>query len=239
PADQPPVLVAPAGRTLREGDHLRFYLDGYDPDGDRVKFESHLLPPGAKLDPNTGLFDWTPSYTAAGTYVVPFSVSNGTERVTRSATFTVLNANGAPVFDNLPGFRLYEGQPFVISVFAFAPDNPGYEHPYRRPDTGELIQRDTLTSASVTLSATNLPAGATFDPVTTFLSWTPDYTQAGTYHITVTATDNGDGTDLPLTATTTLEVIVANQNRASEITAVPNRTGNRGPAPDLPGVGTD
>src|SRR5205823_4790790 len=60
PADQPPVLVAPADRTLREGDHLRFYLDGYDPDGDPVKFESHLLPPGARLDPNTGLFDWTP-----------------------------------------------------------------------------------------------------------------------------------------------------------------------------------
>src|SRR5262249_25682457 len=104
PADQPPVLVAPADRTLREGDHLRVYVHGYDPDGEPVKFESALLPPGATLDPNSGLFDWTPDYYMAETYHVPFTVTNGRDRVTKTATFTVLNANGAPVFDNLTGF---------------------------------------------------------------------------------------------------------------------------------------
>src|SRR5205807_6760684 len=131
PADQPPVLVTPADRTLREGDHLRFYVHGYDPDGDAVTLQSYMLPPGATLDPKTGLFDWTPAYYMHGTYQVPFTVTNGQQSVTKTATFTVLNANGAPVFDILQGFRLFEGQPFVISAFAFDPDNPGYEAPYR------------------------------------------------------------------------------------------------------------
>jgi hypothetical protein len=33
----------------------------------------------------------------------------------------------------------------------------------------------------ITLSASNLPSGATFDPTTGIFSWTPDATQAGTY----------------------------------------------------------
>ncbi len=206
PTDQPPVLIVPAERTLREGDHLRFYLNGYDPDGQAVHFESYLLPPGAKLDPNTGLFDWTPDYYMAGTYQVPFTVTNGTQRVTKTTTFTVLNANGAPVIDVLDGARLFEGQPFVISAFAYDPDNPGYEHPYR-DSQGNLVERD-IVPPSVTVSASNLPAGASFDPVTTFLSWTPDYTQAGTYHITFTAIDDGDGTGVPLMSSTTIEVVV-------------------------------
>src|SRR5262249_41799290 len=61
PTAQPPVFVQPPDRTVREGDHLRFYLNGYDPDGGTVAFHSYLLPPGATLDPNTGLFDWTPA----------------------------------------------------------------------------------------------------------------------------------------------------------------------------------
>ena len=47
-------------RTIQEGNRLRFYLEGGDPDGDPVVFLSKLLPPGSFLDPNTGLFDWTP-----------------------------------------------------------------------------------------------------------------------------------------------------------------------------------
>jgi hypothetical protein len=42
---------------------------------------------------------------------------------------------------------------------------------------------------ALTYSASGLPAGASFDPVTREFSWTPDYTQAGTYTVTFTASD--------------------------------------------------
>jgi hypothetical protein len=231
PTDQPPVFVDPGDRTLREGDHLRFYLHGYDPDGEPVTFVSPLLPPGATLDPNTGLFEWTPDYYMAGTYEVPFTVRNGRQRVTQTTTFTVLNANGPPAFHLLGNFRVYEGQHLVVAVPAFDPDNPGYEPPYRNAQ-GELVQIDVL-SASVTIAASNLPPGAAFDPDTTLLTWQPDYDQAGTYQITFTATDNGDGTGVPLTAVTTLEVTVLDQNRGPEIEAVPNQTVRRGQVLDI------
>ncbi|MGO8658368.1 Ig domain-containing protein, partial [Rhizobium ruizarguesonis] len=64
-------------------------------------FSSALLPGGAFLDPATGAFEWTPSFTQAGTYIIPFSVSDGTNTTEITTTFTVVNANGAPVFDEL------------------------------------------------------------------------------------------------------------------------------------------
>ncbi len=48
PTPQPLVFVAPADRTIREGDHLRFYLSSYDPDGGTVAFHSFLMPPGIR-----------------------------------------------------------------------------------------------------------------------------------------------------------------------------------------------
>jgi hypothetical protein len=41
----------------------------------------------------------------------------------------------------------------------------------------------------LTYSASGLPAGASFDPATRTFSWTPDYTQAGEYTVTFTASD--------------------------------------------------
>jgi hypothetical protein len=42
---------------------------------------------------------------------------------------------------------------------------------------------------ALTYSASGLPAGASFDPATQQFSWTPSYTQAGTYTVTFTASD--------------------------------------------------
>ncbi len=197
-----------------------------------MTFESFLLPPGATLDPSTGLFDWTPSYYMRGVYTVPFTVVSGSESVTKTATYTVINANAAPEFDDFGGFRGFEGQPLTVAVFAFDPDNPAYEHPYRNAQ-GELIERN-FVPPSVTVSASNLPSGMTFDPLTTFLTWTPSYEQAGTYHVSFTATDDGDGTGLSLSTVTTIEFMVLNQNRAPEIAAIANQTVRLGEVLDVP-----
>ncbi len=126
PSDRGPVLVAPVDRSLREGDELQLYIQGYDPDGEPVIFSSALLPPGAFLDPNTGQFSWTPDYTQAkiGRFEVPFTVTSEDGTTTKTTTFTILNANGAPSLDNLAGWRGFEGQRLAFVPFAFDPDNP-------------------------------------------------------------------------------------------------------------------
>jgi hypothetical protein len=47
----------------------------------------------------------------------------------------------------------------------------------------------------LTYSASNLPAGATFDPATRTFSWTPDYDQAGSYPAVVFSVADAAATD--------------------------------------------
>src|SRR3989442_10306958 len=109
PVNQPPTLVVPADRTIREGDPLRLVLRATDPEGDALVFSSRFLPGGSSLDRETGVFEWTPSFTQAGTYHVPFTVSDGLGSTSKTVTLTVLNVNGAPVFDDLGTWEAQEG----------------------------------------------------------------------------------------------------------------------------------
>jgi enterochelin esterase-like enzyme len=55
-------------------------------------------------------------------------------------------------------------------------------------------------------SAGDLPAGASFDPVTQEFTWTPDYTQAGDYTVTFTVRDGTRTYNLSATKTVTISV---------------------------------
>ena len=81
--------------------------------------------------------------------------------------------NHPPVIAAISGQTVEEGESLTVTITATDPDN----------------------SDVVTLTATNLPGGATFTPSTngqaTF-SWTPGAGTAGTYQVTITATDDGN-----------------------------------------------
>ncbi|NLS91835.1 MAG: hypothetical protein GXX96_06600, partial [Planctomycetaceae bacterium] len=220
-----PELAPPADRTISEGDRLRFYLDGDDPDGDPVTFSSYLLPPGAFLDPKTGLFEWTPFYFQEGEYEVPVTLSNDGGSVTEHMTIAVLNANGPPAFVALGQWTVYEGGRLGFLAEVRDPDNPGYEAPLRLED-GTLYQT-TGGESTVTYQVEGLPPGATFDPETTLFFWEPDFDDAGEYAVTFTATDDGDRTGTPLFSSVTVPLTVLNFNRPPEITEIPNVTVRR------------
>ena len=57
--------------------------------------------------------------------------------------------------------------------------------------TFTVTATDTDEGQVVKFSAANLPIGATFDTNTGVFSWTPLFTQAGSYTVNFTATDNG------------------------------------------------
>ena len=158
PVNQPPALTPVANRTVREGDPIRIELQAKDPEGDPISYSSSLLPSGAFLDPNTGVFEWTPGFTQAGTYAVPFVASDGHSSTQVTTTFTVLNANGAPVFDELGPYEFLENQPISFQTFALDPDNPEFVLQNRLAD-GTLTQIDG-TAPTVTYTAADLPGGA-------------------------------------------------------------------------------
>ena len=232
PVNAPPVIGGVPDRTVRQGDPLRIKLSATDVDNGQLTFGSNFLPGGATLNPLTGIFEWTPGYYQTGDFTFDLSVSDGQTVSNTATTIHILNVNAAPVFDRLDGWNLVEGQPIGFRAFAFDPDNPGYV-PQDRLGTGELAALEG-TDPTVTVTAQGLPPGATFDSSTWLFNWTPDNTQAGQYTIHLTATDDGNGTGIPLTTTVDVPITVYNANRAPVVAPIANVTVDRGQSIDVP-----
>jgi hypothetical protein len=237
PVDQAPTLLTPPDRTVREGDPVRFQLQASDPEGAPLYYSSRFLPGGSFLDHNTGEFEWTPSFTQAGTYRIPFSVGDGTSAASVTTTITVLNVNGQPVFDQLGEWQVREGQTLYFRAFAFDPENPSFVPQDRLPDNQltPLLESEP----TVAYTASNLPAGATFDADTAMFVWTPGFTQAGAYQVDFTASDDGDGTGTPGVAALSVPITVINANQAPAVPEIANRTLARGEVIEVPIVVSD
>ncbi|MBB6501399.1 putative Ig domain-containing protein [Pedobacter cryoconitis] len=125
------------------------------------------LPPGIVLNPNTGLLTGTP--TTSGTYTFPV---------------TITDADGNTVTTN---FTITVRSPLVLSAATLSNGTTGVAYPT------QIIPPATGGSGVNTYSATNLPPGLSFDPVTRAITGTP--TTAGTYTFPVTVSDNEGNTN--------------------------------------------
>lgn len=231
PTNQAPTLIRPADITVREGETIRLNLPATDPEGKPLTYSSNLLPGGARLDPRTGEFEWTPTYFQAGTFKIPFSVSDGAAITTQKTKITVTNVNAAPVFENLERWTVQEGQEIRFRSFAFDPDNPSFI-PQERAADGRLTILEG-SNPSVTYSISGLPAGASFDAETAMFTWRPGFTSAGTYAVTFTATDNGNGTGVSQVTTQTIPITVLNTNNQPQIEPIGNPAINAGETQDI------
>lgn len=147
------------------------------------------------------------------------------------------NVNAAPAFDSLVALRTFEGQPFSFRAFAFDPDNPDFVPQVRNPD-GTLTPLEG-SEASVAYSVDGLPPGAVFDPDTALFVWTPDFVSAGTYVVRFTATDDGNGTGLPLSASVEVPLTVLNANRPPVMPEIGAVSLAKGELVELPIAATD
>ncbi|MGM0485754.1 MAG: putative Ig domain-containing protein [Planctomycetota bacterium] len=230
--NQPPELPQPADRTLLEGERIRFVLHATDVDGETVTYDSPMLPPGATLHPDTGQFDWTPSFEQAGVHDVTFEATDGSDITSVTTTLTVENVNAPPVFNQFEGFQVFEDEIMAFRAFAFDPDNSNYALSDRDHD-GTLLDMGH-SAPTVTYQAVTIPSGAEFDVETALFSWKPSFDQAGLYHATFSATDDGDRTGVPATTTVTVPITVLNNNRRPVFDPIPQIDVALGSVQDIP-----
>jgi len=172
--NRPPVFVELADHKATAGQQMAFNIIARDPDRDRLNLAAEGLPTGATLSrasDSSFAFAWTPVAEDAGTFRTTFTVSDpfgGADRRSLALTVEVPEkpVNLPPVFKNLPSMEIKEGDYLELTIQADDPNN----------DPVVIFTKD-------------LPRNADFDPVTSRLTFRPDYTQAGSYPFLLVATD--------------------------------------------------
>ncbi len=168
--NRPPVLADIPDQVIDENTLLTFTLNGSDPDKEdqgKLVYTATNLPQGAQLQGNQ--FSWTPTYEQSGVYTITFTVSDGQLSDQKSTTITVKHVNRPPVMAELPAQTVDENQLLTFTVSGSDPD---------QEDSGKL-----------TLSALNLPEGATFEATSGKFSWTPTFEQSGKYNVSFVIQD--------------------------------------------------
>jgi len=201
--NRPPQIEAVAQQSVNENEPLSLTLQISDPDQEdagKLQVNVSNLPAGASFNAGDNSVSWTPSFDQAGTYTG--IVVNATDPAGQAnqQTFDIIvnNVNRPPQINTPAPVTVAENAPVSIMVQASDPD---------QEDEGKLQ-----------FSAGNLPAGAAIDPATGALTWTPDYTQAGSYNISVVVTDPAGAS-----AEAAASVEVTNVNRPPSIQAPPDQ----------------
>ncbi len=97
--NQAPVLASIGPQSTNEDELLSFSVSATDPDGTTPSLSTSTLPNGAIFTDNTdgtGTFNWTPSFTQAGSYELTFRASDGTTVDSEVVTITVIDVSGPP-----------------------------------------------------------------------------------------------------------------------------------------------
>ncbi|MCH7878133.1 MAG: hypothetical protein IH914_02325 [candidate division Zixibacteria bacterium] len=186
--NQLPALAAIGPQSVIEGVNLNVPVSASDAESIPTLFTSGL-PPGATFTDNgdgTGIFDWTPGFTQSGTFTLTFFAQDDSLAATAEVvTITVADAgNQAPVLAPIGPQVVAEG--FNLNVAITATD-------------AESIP---------TLTASNLPAGATFVDQgggSGVFDWTPTFLQQGIYSVIFVAADDSLAVDSEFVTITVTE----------------------------------
>ena len=176
PENNPPVLTPIGNQAIESGELLTIHVTATDPDDDLLVITASDLPIGATFTDHgdgTADFNWLPALDVVGIYDVTFIVSdNGDPPLSDYETISIsVSGNQPPVLDPVGDQEIDGGDTLRILLTATDPDG------------------DQLT-----MSAANLPTGATFtdagDGTAVFL-WTPPVNLTGNFPVTFTVVDNG------------------------------------------------
>ncbi|MBI4323470.1 MAG: putative Ig domain-containing protein [Candidatus Omnitrophica bacterium] len=175
--NRPPVMNPLGTHVVPEGKTLTITPIVTDPDGDPLTCQAFLLPPWMRFDAaacsagGTPDFDLTSQDSPATLHQdVRFEVCDPEQQCAgQRTTIKVVNTNRRPLLDRIGDRSVDERKLLTFEVRARDPDHE-----------------------TVGIAASPLPDGATFTARgagTGVLSWTPRADQAGSYAVTVVATD--------------------------------------------------
>jgi hypothetical protein len=201
--NQRPILRPIPPDSVMEGDSLKILVHADDPDSTIPHLSTGVLPLNATFTDNgngNGLFVFKPVFVQSGDTTIMFIASDGSLADTESVSITVLEAGNQRPILSVPYDSITTREDTTINFTVTGID----------PD-----------SIPPVLSATSLPANATFSATITgtkrtgIFSFSPDFFQAGSYMVyfqVVDSLDNG------LTAMDSVKITVRNVNRAPHFT---------------------
>ncbi|WP_372895479.1 putative Ig domain-containing protein, partial [Stieleria sp.] len=201
--NQPPILTPLPLQTGLEDEALQFVVNADDLEGEPILLRSPSLPAGAQLDPYTGAFTWTPTFAQAGSYTFPIEATDGSGGTdTIEVSLTIANVNRAPTVQ-VSNRAVTIGQTLDF-----------------------VIDATDLDADTLTFSANGLPTGATLDPSSGRLTWTPGAGQVGDYVVTYLVSDGRTSASRAaiLRASLTPEVPVVRIELTPSFPVVPGQT---------------
>ena len=210
--NQLPVITSPPITMATIGQTYAYPVVATDQDHDHLLYSLQAGPAGMVIDNEGGEILWNPQPGTPAQVSVKVRVYEEPlgDFTTQEFTITVTDRNQPPILEPIGNRRTSPGQ--NVS-FALAGSDP--------------------EGASVTYFASNLPAGATFDPSSAQFSWTPTTQQTGVYLDLLFGVSDGTRSDKQFVAITvsgssgTPDAIVFPQ-RLSALT-VPASFTNSGP----------
>jgi uncharacterized protein (TIGR03437 family) len=171
PVNDAPQLNMPGDQAVSEGQPINLTISATDPDaGQKLTFTAAGLPEGASFTQATATsaqFRWTPGFAQAGTYAITLKVADDASPSLSDTKELRITVNDVPLFTTPSPKKVVEGQLLSFDITATS----GLPIP-------------------VTLSVTEMPSGATFQNPginTLQFRWTPGFTQAGNYLISIKA----------------------------------------------------
>jgi len=194
----PGIGELPEVVTVFPGEEYRITVTVSDPDGDPVTLSVDALPPGADFDDVTGVFSFTPGADQAGqSFQVTFTAADpGGLSAAATLTVEVVQPNRPPNISGVSG--AVQVTPGEKTSLTFTVSDPDGDEP-------------------LTFSVSLLPQGASFDPGTGVLSFTPDFGQGGkSFTVTISVKDP-EGLSAQITVILDVPVL----NRAPEFVDVP------------------
>lgn len=174
--NDPPVLAVPGPQTAGEGQTIDLPISASDPDaGQRLTITATGLPAGASFiqsSATSAQFRWAPAFSQAGSYAISFRVADDGIPSLNDKKEVRITVSDVALFVAPASKKVNEGQPLAFDV---AP-------------TGGLPVPVTLTALDLPPGASLQDQGQNLVPGTLRFRWTPGFTQAGVYSISIKAT---------------------------------------------------
>ncbi|WP_412471820.1 BspA family leucine-rich repeat surface protein [Halobacteriovorax sp. RT-1-4] len=169
---------------------------------------------GVSFVASTGVLNWTPDFSQAGTYEFKIVGSDGSLSDDEIFSITVNNVNRAPVLDSISNASVNENSALTTINAADGADDLDIDL-----DTITYsCTFDTTVDGSVAGANCSTLTGVTFNTSTGELDWTPNYSQAGSYEFQV------NGSDGSLSDNEIFVVTVNNVNQPPVLDSISNQS---------------